>query len=61
MQNFITLGQPLLGEKNVVQKKEGKKKERKTNNTPQNSEHFVPQKLLRAAQALQSDQNCKEI
>jgi hypothetical protein len=31
MQNFITLGQPLLGEKYVAQKEE--KKKRKKNNT----------------------------
>ena len=50
MQNFITLGQPLLGEKYVAQKKERKK------NNPKNSGHFVPQQRLRAAHALGSDQ-----
>ena len=52
MQNFITLGQPLLGEKYVAQKKERKKK-----NNPKNSGHFVPQQRLRAAHALRLDQN----
>ena len=36
MQNFKTLGQPLLGEKYVAQKKE--------KNNPKNSGHFVPQR-----------------
>ena len=50
MQNFITLGQPLLGEKYVAQKEEKKK------NNPKNSGHFVPQQRQRAAHALRSNQ-----
>jgi hypothetical protein len=38
MQNFITLGQHLLGEKYVAWKR---KKEKRKNN-PKNSGHFVP-------------------
>ena len=49
MQNFITLGQPLRGEKYVA------KKEEKKNNTKY-SGHFVPQQRPRAAHALRSDQ-----
>ena len=52
MQNFITLGQPLLGEKYVAQKR---KKRKKKNNTKY-SGHFVPQQRPRAAHALRSDQ-----
>ena len=46
MQNVITLGQPLLGEKYVAQKR---KKEKKKNNTKY-SGHSVPQQRPRAAQ-----------
>ena len=53
MQNFITLGQPLLGEKYVAQK------ERRKKNNPKNSGHFVPLQRLRAAHALRSDQNAE--
>ena len=49
MQNFITLGQPLLGEKYLAQK------EKKKNN-PKNSGHFVLQQCQRAAHTLCSDQ-----
>ena len=50
MQNFITLGQLLLGEKYVAQKEK-----KKTN--PKYSGHFVPQQRPRAAHAHRSDQN----
>jgi hypothetical protein len=49
VQNFITLGQPLLGEKYVVEREEMK-------NNNKYSGHFVPQQGLRAAHALRSDQ-----
>ena len=49
MQNFITLGQPLLGEKYMTQKRKRKK------NNPKNSGHFVPQQHPRAVHALRSD------
>ena len=52
MQNFITLGQHLLGEKYVAQKE---RKRKKSNNTKY-SGHFFPQQRPRAAQALHSDQ-----
>ena len=52
MQNFITLGQPLMGEKYLARKEE--KKEKKNN--PKNSGNFVPLQRLRAVQALRSDQ-----
>ena len=52
MQNFITPGQTLLGEKYVAEKEEKKRKE----NNPKNSGHFVPQQHLRAAHALLPDQ-----
>ena len=51
MQNFITLGQPLPGEKYVAEKKEKKK------NSTKCSGHFVPQQRPRAAHLLRSDQN----
>ena len=54
MQNFITLGQPLLGEKYVAEKE----KKEKINNTKY-SGHFVPQQRPRAAHALRSDQYVK--
>ena len=47
MQNFISLGQPLLGEKYVAEKKEKK-------NNHKNSGHFVPLQRLRAVHALRS-------
>ena len=50
MQSFITLGQPLLGEKYVEQKTVGK------NNNHKNSGHFVPLQCLRAAHTLHTDQ-----
>ena len=50
MQNFITLGQPLLGEKYVAEKKEEKK------NNSKNSGHFVPLHRPRAVHALRLDQ-----
>ena len=53
MQYFITLGQPLLGEKYVAQK------EKKI--IPKNSGHFVPQQRLRAAHTLRSDQNLIQV
>ena len=49
MQNFITLGEPLLGEKYVAWKR---KKERRKKNNPKNSGHFVPLQRPRAAHAL---------
>ena len=51
MQNFITLGQPLPGEKYVAEKK------KKNKNNTKYSGHFVPQQRPRAAHALRSDQN----
>jgi hypothetical protein len=58
MQNFISLGQALLGEKYVTEKKRNKesrgKKKKKNNN--KYSGHFVPQQRPRAAHALHSDQ-----
>ena len=39
MQNFITLGQPLLGEKYFTQQEERRKKER---NNPKNNGHYIP-------------------
>ena len=53
MQNFITLGQPLPGEKYVAEKR--KERRRKNNNTKY-SGHFVPLQHLRAAHTLRSDQ-----
>ena len=47
MQNFRTLGQALLGEKNVIRKKRKKKK-----NNPKNSGHYIPLQRLRAAHTL---------
>ena len=52
VQNFITLGQPLLGEKYVTQKEKKRKK-----NNPKNSGHYVPLNRPRAAHALRSDQH----
>jgi hypothetical protein len=52
MQNFITLGQPLLGERYEAEKKEEEQK--KINN--KYSGHFVPQQYSKAAHALRSDQ-----
>ena len=48
MQNFITLGQPLLGEKYVEEKEIRKRKK--------NNGHFIPLQRLSAAHALHSDQ-----
>ena len=50
VQNFITLRQPLLGEKYVACKE--RKVEKKNN--PKNSGHFVTLQRLRAAQTLRS-------
>ena len=50
MQNFITLGQPFLGEKYVTQKEEEKK------NNPKNSGHYIPLRRPRAAHAICLDQ-----
>ena len=50
MQSFRTLGQPLLGEKDVA------RKERKKNN-PKNSGNYVPLQHPRAAHTLRLDQN----
>ena len=58
MQNFTTLGQPILGEKYVTRKerrKEGKKEERKKNNA-KNSGHYIPGAMPRAVHSLSSDQ-----
>ena len=49
MQNFITLGLPLLREKFVAQKRKEEK------NNLKNSGQFVPQQRLWAAHALRSD------
>ena len=51
MQNFIALGQPILGEKYVAEKEKDKK------NNHKNSGHFVPLQRLRATHALRSNQN----
>jgi hypothetical protein len=46
VQNFKTLGQPLLGEKNVAQK------ERRKENNHKNSGHFVPLQRISACTPL---------
>ena len=51
--NFITLGQPLMGEKFVTWKEEKK-------NIPPKSGHYVPlQRPRAAAHAFRSDQNIR--
>ena len=51
VQNFITLEQPLLGEKYVAEKRK-----KKIIPTTKYSGHFAPQQHPRAAHALRSDQ-----